>query len=388
MPMNAQERQMMEQMKKSKAGRLRQLRAKPNPKALKKRKKKVDEKKKKPKPATSSSKSQPPPRPKFERRKIVPNAPASFSGSKRGSSGGWSSGPKMDRSLTVSNAAERKNYNPDDEEEPIYGDGEESKYAPIIVPFPAVSRIPENPVEEQGGNEEDEDEDFVTKKKGGKKNVILDEEDDEMDEKEKPADAEMALKGEKGSDKADTSNPQMTEKQPEPTLAEYLERLVVTGKSDELFFVQMPMALPVLPKQDRAKEDEDGEGAADMDAQSDVKVKQEADVKENTEEIYFKQWDERQKHLYQEQLQAIQDNDDLLSNLPDEATGMLQIHKSGKISLKLGEVSLQVNEGARCAFHQNVFAVDVDNDAAYELGDLNTRLVCSLDVKEMLANQL
>jgi len=57
----------------------------------------------------------------------------------------------------------------------------------------------------------------------------------------------------------------------------------------------------------------------------------------------LKKFDDRSKKLHQEQLHVFNDEiDDDIRALPEQAVGMLQIHKSGKVRLKLGDVSLLV----------------------------------------------
>eukprot|EP00656_Telonema_subtile_P006791 TRINITY_DN13166_c0_g1_i5.p1 TRINITY_DN13166_c0_g1~~TRINITY_DN13166_c0_g1_i5.p1 ORF type:complete len:119 (+),score=37.22 TRINITY_DN13166_c0_g1_i5:140-496(+) len=63
--------------------------------------------------------------------------------------------------------------------------------------------------------------------------------------------------------------------------------------------------------------------------------------------------------------------------------GKMRVHKSGKVTMLIGDVVYRVNTGIKCAFAQQVLSVDVENQTCHFLGSLNDRLVCSLDVESL-----
>jgi len=64
--------------------------------------------------------------------------------------------------------------------------------------------------------------------------------------------------------------------------------------------------------------------------------------------------------------------------------GKLLIYKSGKVKMKIGETLFEVNRGARCLFHQELVSISHKEQQCFSLGDVNKKLVCTLDVDHAL----
>lgn len=74
------------------------------------------------------------------------------------------------------------------------------------------------------------------------------------------------------------------------------------------------------------------------------------------------------------------------TELPEGKIGKLQIYKSGKVRLKMGEVILDVNEGTSWGFHQQLVAINVREDDGHcvFLGDVKKRAICTLNTSQLL----
>lgn len=110
-------------------------------------------------------------------------------------------------------------------------------------------------------------------------------------------------------------------------------------KSGELFFVQLPSALPIRIRNDNKN------------------------TEENTEED-----------------KKVSDNENTLRTLPSGKIGKLQIYKSGKMKLIIGDVSFHVATGMPCNFLQEVVAISEKSQKYYQLGEITKRMVCYPDI--------
>lgn len=66
--------------------------------------------------------------------------------------------------------------------------------------------------------------------------------------------------------------------------------------------------------------------------------------------------------------------------------GRLRRHKSGKMSLQLGNVIYKVNRGVECSFSQQVLAMDLEQQSCHFVGSIKDSLICSLDVNSLFRN--
>lgn len=72
--------------------------------------------------------------------------------------------------------------------------------------------------------------------------------------------------------------------------------------------------------------------------------------------------------------------------LPEGKIGKLSIYKSGRVRLRMGEVSMDVNGGTPWPFHQQLVAINVretDGHCVF-LGDIEKHAVCTLDITQLL----
>lgn len=118
-------------------------------------------------------------------------------------------------------------------------------------------------------------------------------------------------------------------------------------KSGELFFVQLPSSLPIKLK------------------------KEEMEIIENPEE------DKKDS----------KENGNLLSTFPSSKIGKLQIYKSGKMKLIIGDVSFHVATGMPCNFLQEVVAISEKSGKYYQIGEITKRMVCYPDIVNSESNK-
>jgi len=64
--------------------------------------------------------------------------------------------------------------------------------------------------------------------------------------------------------------------------------------------------------------------------------------------------------------------------------GKLQIFKSGKMKIKLGDVTYDIVSGTKCGFLQEAAVIDPETNQSYILGEVSHRMICCPDVKSML----
>uniref|UniRef100_UPI00358FF428 DNA-directed RNA polymerase III subunit RPC4-like n=1 Tax=Myxine glutinosa TaxID=7769 RepID=UPI00358FF428 len=78
-----------------------------------------------------------------------------------------------------------------------------------------------------------------------------------------------------------------------------------------------------------------------------------------------------------------------LKTLPEGPLGRLQLHKSGRVQLVLGHVSLDVTMGTGCSFLQELVSIRLREGRGGELvvlGKVGTRLICSPDFPSLLGD--
>ncbi|EDV22244.1 expressed hypothetical protein [Trichoplax adhaerens] len=75
-----------------------------------------------------------------------------------------------------------------------------------------------------------------------------------------------------------------------------------------------------------------------------------------------------------------------LRNAKDGLIGKLQIHRSGKTSLVIGNIPYKLRSGTRCDFLQDLASIKAMENDGYviNLGPIKHRLVCTPDVEKLL----
>jgi len=73
-----------------------------------------------------------------------------------------------------------------------------------------------------------------------------------------------------------------------------------------------------------------------------------------------------------------------LKELPGGKLGKLQIFKSGRVKMILGDVTYDVSEGMPCGFLQDLVAIDSGGKSLTSLGEVNKRMVVSLDINGLV----
>ncbi|KAG8008884.1 DNA-directed RNA polymerase III subunit RPC4 [Nibea albiflora] len=152
----------------------------------------------------------------------------------------------------------------------------------------------------------------------------------------------------------------------QPSLVEVLQDLSLSGR-EELFFMQLPDCMPGRTSGQKV----------------DAILRSTADKLSNKE---GKPEDKRPAHL-QAQEAATKDGCPVLSQFPEGFLGKLQIRKSGKVELKLGDVVMDVSEGAAFSFLQQLVSVRLSDGRTGDmmvLGNVHHKLVLSPDFQALL----
>ncbi|XP_014329060.1 DNA-directed RNA polymerase III subunit RPC4-like isoform X1 [Xiphophorus maculatus] len=142
------------------------------------------------------------------------------------------------------------------------------------------------------------------------------------------------------------------------SLVKMLQELSVSG-GEELFFMQFPDCLP--GRHSAPKADLHHGGASGKPSKTDAKSAQ--------------------------QVSGNMDGSLVLSEFPEGFLGKLQIRKSGKVELKLGDVILDVSEGAAFSFLQQLVSVRLSGGRTGNmtvLGNVRHKLVLSPDFQSLL----
>jgi DNA-directed RNA polymerase III subunit RPC4 len=67
---------------------------------------------------------------------------------------------------------------------------------------------------------------------------------------------------------------------------------------------------------------------------------------------------------------------------PEGQIGQLRLHKSGRLTMILGDVEMDVTQGTECSFLQEVVVLDKANKRAFLIGQVANRMVLSPDISQ------
>lgn len=70
---------------------------------------------------------------------------------------------------------------------------------------------------------------------------------------------------------------------------------------------------------------------------------------------------------------------------PEGMAGKLRLHKSGKLTMLLGDVVMEVSQGAEAGYLQDVVALNPANQQAHLIGQVSRKMVVSPDVDALLS---
>ncbi|XP_023274742.1 DNA-directed RNA polymerase III subunit RPC4-like isoform X1 [Seriola lalandi dorsalis] len=152
----------------------------------------------------------------------------------------------------------------------------------------------------------------------------------------------------------------------QPSLVDLLQDLSLSGR-EELFFMQLPDCMP--GRASGQKQDP----AVACPAQKPAKKEGKAE-------------DKRPAHL-QAQQAVTKEGCPVLSQFPEGFLGKLQIRRSGKVELKLGDIVMDVSEGAAFSFLQQLVSVRLSEGRTGDmmvLGNVHHKLVLSPDFQALL----
>ncbi|CAN9509272.1 unnamed protein product [Ophioblennius macclurei] len=144
-----------------------------------------------------------------------------------------------------------------------------------------------------------------------------------------------------------------------PSVGELLRGLSLSGR-EELFFIQLPDNMP-------------GRASALQLSPAPAPTAEKAGKKEPRSE--------------ERRTAAVQTPTVILSHFPEGFLGKLQIRRSGKVELKLGDVVMDVSEGAAFSFLQQLVSVRLSEGNTGDmmvLGNVHHKLVLSPDFQALL----
>ncbi|XP_069024670.1 DNA-directed RNA polymerase III subunit RPC4 isoform X3 [Embiotoca jacksoni] len=151
----------------------------------------------------------------------------------------------------------------------------------------------------------------------------------------------------------------------QPSLVELLQELHLSSR-EELFFMQLPDCMP-------------GRGAG-LKGDAGLRPPGDKAAKDGRSE------DRRTPHLPGQEA-GLKDSCPVLSQLPEGLLGKLQIRRSGKVELKLGDIVMDVSEGAAFSFLQQLVSVRLSDGRTGDmmvLGNVHHKLVLSPDFQALL----
>ncbi|KAM8876975.1 DNA-directed RNA polymerase III subunit RPC4 [Synchiropus picturatus] len=146
------------------------------------------------------------------------------------------------------------------------------------------------------------------------------------------------------------------------SLVHLLQDLKMSGR-EELFFMQLPDCLPV-------------------DRGSASQAKEEKRVKKDIKAAH------KRAEPTPTQLSSLKERSLAMSEFSEGLLGKLQIRRSGKVELKLGDIILDVTEGAAFSFLQQLVSVQLSEGKTGDLmvlGNVQHKLVLSPDFQALLA---
>ncbi|XP_067101150.1 DNA-directed RNA polymerase III subunit RPC4 isoform X1 [Osmerus mordax] len=145
----------------------------------------------------------------------------------------------------------------------------------------------------------------------------------------------------------------------QPSVAQLFQDLSLSER-EELLFIQLPDTIPGRPNTAAASEKPVKKDSKTEDKRSAHGKTHEATVRESVP---------------------------VLSDFSEGFMGKLQIRKSGKVQLVLGDVTMDVSEGAAFSFLQQLVSVRISEGLAGDmcvLGNVHHKLVCSPDFEALL----
>ncbi|KAF7648406.1 hypothetical protein LDENG_00157470 [Lucifuga dentata] len=153
------------------------------------------------------------------------------------------------------------------------------------------------------------------------------------------------------------------QKPDQPALLQLFQDLSLASR-EELFFIQLPDCLPGRGCGRKPAVSPAAENAAKKDSRA-----------------------EQKNPAYVQTQTAVKEGGSVLSDFPEGLMGKLLIRKSGKVELKLGDVVMDVSEGAAFSFLQQLVSVRLSDGRTGDmmvLGNVHHKLVLSPNFQALL----
>lgn len=74
----------------------------------------------------------------------------------------------------------------------------------------------------------------------------------------------------------------------------------------------------------------------------------------------------------------------LSTRYPEGLAGKLRLHKSGKLTMVLGNIVMEVSQGIDASFLQDVVAISPEDQKAHLIGQVTRKMIVSPDINELL----
>lgn len=166
----------------------------------------------------------------------------------------------------------------------------------------------------------------------------------------------------------------------------------------KLYFVQFPSVMPkVVPKpdvpaekkQENSKDTEgetkDAKDANDAnDAASDDKKAPEGDDDKDVIMIDDDQPEPTAQSTAQTTADTTEPEPVQRGPYPEGLVGRLRLHRSGKLSMTVGNIVMDVSQGTECSFLQDVVCIDEESKRAFLVGQVSRKLVASPNVDQLV----
>jgi len=197
----------------------------------------------------------------------------------------------------------------------------------------------------------------------------------------------MGVKGEDENDDMETDDMYRAK---QDNVSKYGQKLIQTSLAeslfrneekeylgdDELFFVQLPTMLPMIPVLEEPKPPAAPEQAAKSDKSN---TKKENPTQQPQPAVVVSD---------QPEILPPSGFKNNLGQVPRGRIGKLYILKSGKVKMKIGDVVYDVSQGMPLGFLQELVAIDLKKGKMNILGEVQKRMVASPDIGVLLSNKI
>jgi hypothetical protein len=156
------------------------------------------------------------------------------------------------------------------------------------------------------------------------------------------------------------------------------------GGADQLYVIQLPSQLPINIKRDEPSTLKTSAVSQpkDVDESKSIREERSAAVTSPNEAMSSSVTGNIDATLAE--VMSEREFKSVLPLIPAGTLGTLRIHRSGKVSLKIGDVLFNVTAGMPLNFLQELVAINLSNQKYYLLGEVTHRMIVSADVPSLV----